>query len=368
MNIFGLLRFYMPFLRPARMDKPYATTLAPWRNASFKSVLLIAGAVTALSACTSIEESTPAPVYNAAVENHNPVLGSYTVGQNDTIQQVAANYGTSIDDILRANGLSSPQQVRSGQRLYMPENDTLASLARNKGTQVFTQKAGGMNSGPALVEAQPLAPAPSSAPIQSESLAPIGQENLAPLPQQTASAAPQQNLTTASAVEQPVVAEATPPAPAAEPVKVASNLPPEQWSNPITSGFRWPTKGPTLSGYGDKADGLRNDGINIGANEGAAVEASADGEVVYTGQAVDGFGNLILMKHKDNFVTAYGHLSRIDVKKGQMLRAGDIIGGVGKTGSVNAPQLHFEIRQGSKILNPSSYLKNGATGTQTAGL
>jgi murein DD-endopeptidase MepM/ murein hydrolase activator NlpD len=365
MNIFGLFRFYMPFFRPARMDKPYATTLAPWRNASFKSVLLIACAMTALSACTSIEERAPAPVYNAAVESHNPVLGSYTVGQNDTIQQVAANYGTSIDDILRANGLSSAQQVKSGQRLYMPENEKLASLARNKGTQVFTQKAGGMNSGPVLVEAQPLEPMPSSAPIQSESLAPIGQEPLAPMPSQTASAAPQQNLTTASAV-QPV--EPAPVAPMSEPVKVASNLPPEQWSNPVTSGFRWPTKGPTLSGYGDKADGLRNDGINIGANEGAAVEASADGEVVYTGQAVDGFGNLILMKHKDNFVTAYGHLSRIDVKKGQMIRAGDIIGGVGKTGSVSAPQLHFEIRQGSKILNPSSYLKNGMSGTQTAGL
>lgn len=355
----GLFRFAFKWLRPARVRRPYATTLAPWRN-----MLSIALVAVSLSACTSdrlaSNDRVPAPVYNAAVEQHNPVLGSYTVGQNDTPQQIAANYGTSIDDILRANGLSDTKQIRSGQRLYMPENEQLASLARNKGTQIFTQKAGNgfsaNTNGPMLVEAQPLEAAPVDQAIQSESLAPIGNQ-----PVQTA-ALPEQNLTTASAQPQ-----ATPAAPVQEPVRVASALPPEQWSNPLTSGFRWPVRGPTLSGYGEKADGLRNDGINIGANEGAAVEAAADGEIVYTGKAVDGFGNLVLMKHKDNYVTAYGHLSRIDVQKGQTIRAGDIIGGVGKTGSVNAPQLHFEIRQGSKILNPAQYLK-GQGATQTAGL
>ncbi len=362
-KLFGWFRLPLNWFSSKQPDKTYATILSPWRNASGKVTMSLLAATLLLSACASdqVASSGPAPVYNAAVDSHNPVLGSYTVGKDDTLGQIAGNYGTSIDDILRANGLSDIKQVRSGQRLYMPDNQALASIAKNQGTEIFTQKAGGLDSGAMLTEAQPLQPmATESGPIQSESLAPIGQQQ----PQQTAMAtqpAAEQNLTTASA-QQPIA-----PTTEAQPVRVASNLPPEQWSDPMTAGFRWPVKGPTISGYGEKADGLRNDGINLGALEGSAVEAAADGEIVYTGQAVDGFGNLVLMKHKNNLVTAYGHLSRIDVQKGQMIRAGDILGGVGKTGSVNAPQLHFEIRQGSKILNPAQYLK-GPSNTQTAGL
>jgi murein DD-endopeptidase MepM/ murein hydrolase activator NlpD len=108
--------------------------------------------------------------------------------------------------------------------------------------------------------------------------------------------------------------------------------------------FIWPLRGDILSTFGPKGTGQRNDGINVRTTAGAVVRAAADGDVVYAGDQVPGFGNLVLIKHADGWVTAYGHLGRVDVKMQQKITQGQQIGQAGSTGGVPEPQLHFEVR------------------------
>lgn len=120
--------------------------------------------------------------------------------------------------------------------------------------------------------------------------------------------------------------------------------------------YLWPVKGKILSKYGLLAKGLRNDGINISANKGDPVFASKDGKVVYAGNEIQAFGNLILIKHYDNKTTAYAHLDKIKVKKGQTVKKGEVIAALGNSGKVSKPQLHFELRDSNGPLNPLKYL------------
>lgn len=108
--------------------------------------------------------------------------------------------------------------------------------------------------------------------------------------------------------------------------------------------FNWPLRGDIISDFGPKGTGQRNDGLNIRANAGEAVRAAASGDVVYAGDQVPGFGNLVLIKHVDGWVTAYGHLARVDVKMQQRVVQGQQIGQAGASGGVSEPQLHFEVR------------------------
>jgi murein DD-endopeptidase MepM/ murein hydrolase activator NlpD len=108
--------------------------------------------------------------------------------------------------------------------------------------------------------------------------------------------------------------------------------------------FIWPLRGDTLSGFGSKPGGERNDGLDIRANVGDAVRSAAAGDVVYAGDQVPGFGNLVLIKHADGWVTAYGHLARVDVRMQQKVIQGQQIGQAGVSGGVSEPQLHFEVR------------------------
>ena len=120
--------------------------------------------------------------------------------------------------------------------------------------------------------------------------------------------------------------------------------------------YLWPVKGKILSKYGLLAKGLRNDGINISGNKGDPVFASKDGKVVYAGNEIQAFGNLILIKHYDNKTTAYAHLDKIKVKKGQTVKKGEVIAVLGNSGKVSKPQLHFELRDSNGPLNPLKYL------------
>jgi murein DD-endopeptidase MepM/ murein hydrolase activator NlpD len=108
--------------------------------------------------------------------------------------------------------------------------------------------------------------------------------------------------------------------------------------------FIWPVKGDVVTRFGDMGHGLGNDGMNIGALLGTGVRSAADGQVVYAGDEVPGLGNMILVKHSDGWLTAYGHLSKIDVKMGQKVFQGEQIGEVGQSGGIATPQLHFEVR------------------------
>ncbi len=124
------------------------------------------------------------------------------------------------------------------------------------------------------------------------------------------------------------------------------------------SRFERPISGPVLAGFGRQGHGNYNDGINLEANKGTPIQAAENGIVVYSGKDIKSFGNLLLIKHEGGWLTAYGHLDKISVKKGDIIKRGDKIGTVGTTGHVSKPQLHFEIRRRGKPVDPIFYLKN----------
>ena len=123
-----------------------------------------------------------------------------------------------------------------------------------------------------------------------------------------------------------------------------------------TSKFIWPVKGKLLSKYGKSKEGFYNDGINIDSKKGTKVMSSQAGKVIYSGNEIPGYGNLILIKHSKNWITAYAHLNEVFTEKGKKVSKGEIIGSVGNTGNVRSPQLHFEIRKGKESVNPLKLL------------
>ena len=134
----------------------------------------------------------------------------------------------------------------------------------------------------------------------------------------------------------------------------------ERLSSDVGGGaFIAPVSGRIIEGFGQTGNGQRNDGINIAAAAGTPIHAAADGTVSYAGNELKGYGNLILIKHDDGYVTAYAHASELLVKRGDTIKRGQVIAKSGQTGEVASPQLHFEIRKGSTPVDPLQFL-NGA--------
>jgi murein DD-endopeptidase MepM/ murein hydrolase activator NlpD len=123
--------------------------------------------------------------------------------------------------------------------------------------------------------------------------------------------------------------------------------------------FRWPVRGKVVTTYGAKTNGKSNDGINLAVPEGTPVKAAEDGVVAYSGNELKGYGNLVLVRHSNGYVTAYAHASELLVKRGDTIKRGQVIAKSGQSGEVASPQLHFEIRKGSSPVDPLQFL-NGA--------
>ncbi len=124
-----------------------------------------------------------------------------------------------------------------------------------------------------------------------------------------------------------------------------------------SNGFSWPLQGKIISNFGPKNGGLYNDGINIQANEGDEVRSSEDGVIAYVGNELKGYGNLVIVKHSGGWITAYAHLGKASVTRGQKISKGEKLGIVGSTGNVNSPQLYFGLRKGRDAVNPENYIK-----------
>ena len=130
----------------------------------------------------------------------------------------------------------------------------------------------------------------------------------------------------------------------------------EQPAEETINSFRWPVKGRVISKFGSKPGGARNEGINIAVPEGTSVRAADGGVVAYAGNELKGYGNLVLIRHDGGWVTAYAHTRQLLVKRGDTVRRGDVIAKAGQTGSVESPQLHFELRKGATAVDPLKYL------------
>jgi murein DD-endopeptidase MepM/ murein hydrolase activator NlpD len=168
-------------------------------------------------------------------------------------------------------------------------------------------------------------------------------------------------------VEQPKVAALTQPepvkpaaavqpaAPAPAPAPEAAKAPvpePEQTAS-VSGDFRWPARGRVIAGFGANGG---NEGINIAVPEGTPVKAAEAGTVTYAGNEVKGYGNLVLIRHENGYVSAYAHNGSLNVKRGEQVKRGQVIATSGQTGNVTSPQLHFEIRKGATPVDPMKHL------------
>jgi len=165
---------------------------------------------------------------------------------------------------------------------------------------------------------------------------------IAPQPLKPAPAAPQ------------AVAPAPAPAPAPQPEAAKAPVAePEETASLSTSNFRWPARGRVIAGFGANGG---NEGINIAVPEGTPVKAAEAGVVTYAGSEVKGYGNLVLIRHDNGYVSAYAHNASLNVKRGEQVKRGQVIATSGQTGNVTSPQLHFEIRKGATPVDPIKHL------------
>lgn len=372
---------------PPNYGTPTATALPPVGGAS--SAAAEPPAATRPAPPPVMQTVTRATITGKVVDAEGPPK-IYTVDKGDTLYGLSRKMGLSVDDLAKANGLKSPYRLQPGQKLSGPrskakayvvgEGDTLFAISRrfnvsagqiaeannmavsatiHPGDKLVLPE-GFKDSGPVKVTTQvaveqPRTPAPPvREPVREPPPTPV-YKPAPPPPTQTAApttpatkpvAAPVRPATTPV----PATPAPTTPAPAATkpagPVIVPSTpSPADQQISQLGRGrFIWPLRGDILSTFGPKGTGQRNDGINVRTPADSVVRAAAAGDVVYAGDQVPGFGNLVLIKHADGWVTAYGHLGRVDVKMQQQVTQGQQIGMSGATGGVSEPQLHFEVR------------------------
>jgi murein DD-endopeptidase MepM/ murein hydrolase activator NlpD len=327
----------------------------------------------------------------------------YVVQQEDTLPDLAARYGVSQSDLVSINNLTPPYTLKPGQTLNIPSQTESSNLPSLTASAVPPPTpAGSVSSAPlpapggsapsasapsapmpkatattgtTSVDATPLPlptptviaptaptsaaptatpPKPASpsttkaAPLPATPTAPVASTETVPPPAKTQTAAtPTAKPKTAEQIE----AETEAAVDAAEAAKSAGPA-----AGTGKGPFVWPVQGKVIGAFGSSKDGMKNDGVNIAAPNGAPVVASADGTVAYAGNELRGFGNMILIRHDGGYVTAYAHNASLLVKKGDKVKRGQTIARVGQTGAVFGPQLHFEIRKGTQPVDPMSFL------------
>jgi len=294
-----------------------------------------------------LSETPPSATY---VSSYEPVksppsgLLLVTVQPGDTVYAIARRTGAGPQAIIAENGLRPPYQLRVGDTLRIPP--ALGS---------------GFSGGHATPVAAPVSSMRTVA--MGETLFSISRSTGVPV--QTIAAANRLQAPYTLRVGQQLVIPgaqgAQPPRQREASMDVGDLAREVSYKRPEApragSMFDWPVKGAVIAEFGSMGLGRRNEGVNIAAPVGTPVRAAAEGEVVYRGSELDGYGNLLLIKHGDGFVTAYAHNDVMLVRKGQRVQQGQIIAKVGQTGAVTEPQLHFEIRQNLKSVDPLAFLQ-----------
>jgi murein DD-endopeptidase MepM/ murein hydrolase activator NlpD len=308
------------------------------------------------------------------------------VGTSDTLDILARRYNVTPAAILQANGYKGPRALSPGQQLIIPHpaavaaapalavpaskpvavaavpsvhvvnhGDTLLSIARRNHVSV-AELARANNIDPqtklklGMKLTVPAAKTAAVAPVAPAAVAAAQPAaGLAPPVTKLAAASPAGPQQTAHLAQATTKVEDTP---AEAPVKATE-------ATGALPTFRWPVRGKVITSYGAKTNGKANDGINLAVPEGTPVKAAEDGVVAYSGNELKGYGNLVLVRHSNGYVTAYAHASELLVKRGDTIKRGQIIAKSGQSGEVGSPQLHFEIRKGSNPVDPLQFL-NGA--------
>jgi murein DD-endopeptidase MepM/ murein hydrolase activator NlpD len=352
-----------PFSNPFSSGQTASTTPAAPVSPVASAPLAPPSAV-ASATPTGAGRSAPPPVGGTAA-GWTAVGGSpIVVAQGETVDSLSSRYGVPTAALLSANGLSSPAEVHGGMRIVVPVYHANAAVAEAKPSRKETKKEMAETSakpdkkherGTAARDDKEKSDAHSAAGKLAE------KDKSAPLSHAGKSASEKPAPVVAKAEPSKAQAQSKKPEVDAAPTSKVDKDAAE--AKATTSGaqadasaagpeFRWPARGRIIEGF--KAGG--NDGINISVPAGTSVRAAENGVVVYAGDGLKGYGNLVLIKHPNGFVSAYGNNGELDVKRGETVKRGQIIAKSGDTGNVNAPQLHFELRKGSTPVDPTQYL------------
>jgi len=259
-------------------------------------------------------------------------LQEITVSKGDTLYSLSRKYQIPVNDLAVMNKLTAPFNLSVGQKLKVPKLDAVQT---RPATVAKTVK--------------------KSSAAKNESVKDNSKNILKD------KAVKNNTIKSASKKTEASVQQKQTKTPIQKEQKTQTVAPKKSTASKIvarsSSKFTWPVRGAILSGYGPKNNGLVNDGINISASLGTVVKAAENGVVAYAGNEVKGMGNLIIIQHSDGWMTVYAHLDSMSVRRGAQVSVGQPIGKIGKTGKVDKPQLHFEIRKGTKSYNPTLYLK-----------
>lgn len=230
--------------------------------------------------------------------------GRHTMRNGESLYGIALRYKVTLEELKRANGITDPTKVWAGAVLNVPGQPNAAS-------------------GPTSPQSGP--PSVATAPPRIINATPEQPK------------APDQKIASRSDVTN----DAEPPAPDAAAPK-----------------FRWPVRGKVIAGFGRRPDGTHNDGVNVSVPKGTDIYAAEAGKVAYAGNELKGYGNLVLIRHPNGWVTAYAHADQLLVRPNDEVRKGQVIAKAGRTGAVDQPQVHFELRQGSRPIDPMPHLAN----------
>ena len=328
-----------------------------------------------------IETTGSVPRSVAAVRG--PAQGTtIIVGTSDTLEVLARRYNVSPTAILQANGYKGPRVLSPGQQLIIPHSNAVAApaLAAAAGKPVVAPSAAPsihvVNKGDTLLSIARRNHVSAAELARANGIEPTAKLRLGTkltVPAKTALSVPGAQLAVATAAQPASAPPATRMAAvAADPRQKArlaqttsvEDAPAEGPGKPAEATgalptFRWPVRGKVITSYGAKTNGKANDGINLAVPEGTPVKAAEDGVVAYSGNELKGYGNLVLIRHSNGYVTAYAHASELMVKRGDTIKRGQVIAKSGQSGEVGSPQLHFEIRKGSSAVDPLQFL-NGA--------
>lgn len=265
-------------------------------------------------------------IYRVPIFSSYSDKGTVTVRKKETLYAISRKTGVPVRALIEVNHLQAPYTLSVGQKLIVPKNkihivkkkETLYSISKRYNMTVSElARRNGLRPPYGLSVGQKLA-------VSSE-----GVSDVYDAPKKTTKTRGKSKSSTGWTKN--VVA-------------------------PKKGNFAWPKKGKIISDYGYKSAGQHNDGINIAGQKGDIIKSAQAGQVVYVGNDLKGYGNLILIKHPNNWMTAYAHNQKVLVKKGATVKKGEQIATMGTSGNVKTPQLHFEIRYKTKAVDPKNYL------------
>ncbi|MCW2267785.1 lipoprotein NlpD [Pseudomonas sp. JUb96] len=275
---------------------------------SYKLLVIALALGTLISGCSSTSSNSARVVDRNAPVAKRPAVtsGQYVVRPGDTLYSIAFRYGWDYKDLAARNGITAPYTIRVGQAIR------------------FDGRSG--------------APAGGTTTVVTSSSSPSSKTTVTTRPAGT----PAKAATPATPVPPPVATPATPAAPAQVPAAERS-----------VGGWAWPANGVLIGKFA--SNGSLNKGIDIAGDLGQPVFAASDGSVVYAGSGLRGYGELVIIKHSDTYVSAYGHNRRLLVREGQQVKVGQTIAEMGSTGT-DRVKLHFEIRRQGKPVDPLQFL------------